>query len=322
MILARHAEAMFWSGRHLERTEHATRVLDIAGRTSMHYRPEQTGDEWMRVLRLLGLATTFEERGAPPSEAEVVRFVFADTSHAGSVTSTAEQLRENVRAVRDRVPVELWEGANRMHIHLGSADELDSLGSEPSELYAEVRRMCQEIAGVIAESMPRDEGHGFLSIGAMLERSTQVCRLIRVAVLDPAGTSDLGVALRMASSLQAYRRTHGYDDDRATVARFLLASNDLPRSVLSCLRRAEQRLDRFERSAPGLVPARRIAGRLRSELEFGAVQDQLPDTTPDRIMDIEVELTRLAETVAVNAFDPAHSSVLTSQFVRPGSADR
>ena len=117
MILARHAEAMFWSGRHLERTEHATRVLDIAGMTSMHHRPERTGDEWMRVLRLLGLAGAFEERGSPLSEAEVVRFAFADTSHAGSVISTAQQLRENIRAVRDRVPVQIVAGKKDKSLH-------------------------------------------------------------------------------------------------------------------------------------------------------------------------------------------------------------
>ena len=37
MILARHAEAVFWAGRHLERTEHTTRMLDIVTRDAMHF---------------------------------------------------------------------------------------------------------------------------------------------------------------------------------------------------------------------------------------------------------------------------------------------
>lgn len=319
MILARHAEAMFWAGRHLERTEHATRALDIAGRTSMHHTPEHTGEEWMRVLRLLGLASAFEARALVPTESEVVHFVFADESNPGSVMETANQLRENIRAVRDRVPVELWEETNRLFLLLRSRDRLDRLDSEPSELYSRVRRMCSAITGVVAESMPRDEGHAFMGIGAMLERSSMVCRLIRLAVLDPEGKSDLAVALRMASTLQAYRRTHGYEDDRTTAAQFLLSDEHVPRSVLSCLRHVEHRLAPFEAAAPGLGPARRLAGRLRSELEFGTVEETLPEDPTGRILHIEVQLARLAETVAVNAFDPAHSSVLTTQFVRPGS---
>ena len=118
------------------------------------------------------------------------------------------QLRENVRTVRDRVPVELWEETNRLHLAL--VELVGRLPDEPFETYSMVRRRCHAIGGVLAETMPRDAGFTFMVIGRMIERAITTCRTVRHLVLAADHALDEGSVLRTVSSLQAYRRRPGH----------------------------------------------------------------------------------------------------------------
>ena len=318
MILARHAEALFWAGRQLERVEHAARVLDVTARNSMHFVPSRSSLEWQRILAMLGLSEAFATADRALDANQVTWFVFAEAANPGAVANSATQLRENVRTVRDRVPVELWEEANRLHLDLTRREIQSALEAEPFETLMGVRRSCQTITGVITEAMPRDEGYTFLMVGRMLERSTLICRLLRHGLFGAAGPLDVTVLLRMASSLQAFRRSHGYDARPDSVARFLMMSNDMPRSLIACLRQAEHRLTPLQAMSSGVEPARHILGRLRSDLEFGVVRTALED--PDAyLLHVEVELANFAQAIGVSAFDPAQTEATHSQFVRPGA---
>ena len=70
MILARHAEALYWAGRQLERAETTTRALDVVGRNSMH-RVTPTVGERTRILVVLAYNT---EPGVALSEAARMTF--------------------------------------------------------------------------------------------------------------------------------------------------------------------------------------------------------------------------------------------------------
>ncbi|MGI9622526.1 MAG: alpha-E domain-containing protein, partial [Acidimicrobiales bacterium] len=239
MILARHAEALFWAGRQLERAESTTRALDVVGRNAMHHRHPRARSEWRSLLDVFGLAAMFDAlpHVRDVDQDTVAEFLFASPDNPGSVVASVAQLRENLRTVRDRVPVELWEEANRLHLQLHAQDALDPLQAAPFELFSSVRRGCQAMAGVAAEAMARDEGYSFVDMGRMLERSIITCRIIRFGLLGDSPDFDASTVLRLASSLQAYRRFAGYHDDPETLASFLLATEDLPRSVLACQRR-------------------------------------------------------------------------------------
>jgi len=319
MILARHAEALFWAGRQLERAEHVTRAVDVCNRNAMHHRQNRALAEWLLLVEALGLNQQFKEADLPMESPAIVGFLFADGSNAGSVVSSVSQLRENFRTVRDRVPVELWEEANRLYLSLHRNNAMQPLHTEPFELFSSVRRGCQAMTGVVAEAMPRDEGYAFFVIGRMVERAIMTCRMIRFGVLDEHDVFDASTLLRMVSSLQAYRRHEGYDDDSMSLAAFLLQAEEVPRSVLSCLRQADSRLEPLQARAPGIAPARRVSGRMRSLLEFGDVEGSLEHDAGTYVMEVEAELVQLGSAISGHAFNPGHSPVLHAQFVRPGS---
>ena len=123
--------------------------------------------------------------------------------------------------------------------------------------------------------------------------------------------------LRLVTSLQAYRRMVGYDEDPTALAAFLLRAEPVPRSVLSCLRRVGAHLDALQAAAPGLAPARLICGRVRSTLEFGDVERSLAEDPADYLTGIEAGAISLGDSIA-RAFNPVHAPDQHTQFVRPG----
>lgn len=357
MILARHAEALYWAGRQLERSEHATRALDVVVRNTMHYRMPRALAEWKLLLDVFALAHRYRAAGGALDRdldrERVADFLFADAANPGSVVSSVRQLRENIRAVRDRVPVELWEEANRLHLDLAATDAVGLLQEGPYQLFSSVRRGCQAISGVVAEAMPRDDGFVFFDSGRMIERSITTCRVVQFGLIAPArdrggavgaegagpaaiaaslgdgaasdgdaaieeAVFDHSVLLRLVTSLQAYRRMVGYDEDPTALAAFLLRAEPVPRSVLSCLRRVGAHLDALQAAAPGLAPARLICGRVRSTLEFGDVEGALAEDPADYLTGIEAGAISLGDSIA-RAFNPVHAPDQHTQFVRPGA---
>lgn len=317
MILARHAEALFWAGRQLERAESTTRALDVVGRNAVHMRPGRAGSQWRAVLELFGVFDS-PDPSATPEQATVTHRLFVDLDNPGSVAASVAQLRENVRTVRDRVPVELWEEANRLHLELRAPSMVGDLGRSSFEVFSSVRRGCQAMAGVAAEAMPRDETYTFFDVGRMLERCIVTTRIARIGLIGDSTGLDAAVLLRVASCLQAYRRDAGYADDPLRVAAFLLRAEQVPRSVLACLRRVDLRLELLQSLGPGVSPARQLCGRARSQLEFGDVLGDLSTDATSLLAELEGSLFALCEVIATYAFNPAHSPVLHAQFVRPG----
>lgn len=316
MILARHAEALLWVGRYLERAETTARSLAVADGLIMHLQPADAAEEWIQLIRALGLTEEFEARGVEPTHDAVATFLIVGEASGGSVRAAISAVRENLRVARDRIPIELWEEANRLHLELRDLD-LDAVLAEPYEALARVRRSCQAMSGVIGEAMGRDEGHAFIVIGRMLERSIVTVELLSAELARARGEFEADRLLRSVTALQAFRRAHGYDADWPTVSRFLLASAATPRSVLSAIRRLEDRLARFE-GAGTLAEPRRLAGQLRSEIEFSDLATEVGSAPFDFLGDLHGALSALAESVQVHIVPPIGSPETHAQFVRPG----
>jgi uncharacterized alpha-E superfamily protein len=322
MILARHAESLFWVGRYLERSETTARWLEVASRASMHLLPEDAAVEWSHLVEALGLGKLLDDDGKDRSD--VVDFLLTSNS-PGSVRASLEAVRENLRVARDRVPVELWEAANRLHLQLGALAVRSSF-DQPHEIFRTVREGCQAISGVLSEAMPRDEGHAYITIGRMLERSSLTLRLLTVAnqptTAEAETIFDADRVLRSSSALQAFRRRHAHARDAITVTSFLLVTPDLPRSVLSCLRYLEGRLASLDQGARVMESSQVVAGRIRSGLEYGDVRSALEDDPVRYLRELRRAVDDLAVTLGTSTFRPLGEPNMHAQFVRPGRSLR
>ncbi len=318
MILARHAEALLWVGRYLERAENTSRCLSYAANSITHLRADEARAEGEMLVRTLGLQQELEGVGPLESRPQLVAFLLSDTDNGGSVVSSITAVRENLRSVRERIPIELWEEANGLYLRLPFLVHSNAAPSGLHEVLLMVRRACLAISGVLNEGMRRDEGYDFIVVGRMLERSIFTVGLLEASHTDPRGVMDATRMLRLTSSLQAYHRQHGSSPDPDGVVRYLLHAPDLPRSVLSCLARAEECLTGLGSTAVALERPRRKAGLLRARLDLGQIEDAMTTAPVPTLVEFAAELAELSSEVQAGVVPPLAVATVRSQYLRPG----
>jgi uncharacterized alpha-E superfamily protein len=91
--------------------------------------------------------------------------------------------------------------------------------------------------------------------------------------------------------------------DHADVLEFLLLSRRFPRSVLFCLRRAENDLSMLGASdGHQLSRPERMLGRVRADLEYRDVNDVLADGVPKFLDQLQRGVRQVAEAVRLEYF--------------------
>jgi uncharacterized alpha-E superfamily protein len=318
-MLARDAEDLFWAGRYLERAEDTARLLDVTYHGLLETTPAEEAEEWRDVLAAVRLDHVFAGTGRPLSATSVSEFLVLDTDNPGSIRSSVEQARHNARTVREHLPTELWESLNSFCLELRSRDLRADLANQPHELYGLVRRQCQTVAGVAAETMARDEGWRFFVLGWNLERAEMSCRLLSVRhhQLSPSSFHEWLGTLRSASGLEAYRRTYRASMDPVDVVEFLLLSRTFPRSVLFSLRTAESALAHLAPEGQLTRPLRQL-GRVRASLEFADVRELMQSDLADELSRVEDGIRQVAVSIATQYFSNSHEYDLHSLQLTPG----
>ncbi|MCY4067591.1 MAG: alpha-E domain-containing protein [Acidimicrobiaceae bacterium] len=318
MILARHAEALLWAGRYLERAESTARCLNYAAKSVIELRDDEARAEGELLIRTLGLQNELAAAGPLLSRPQLVAFLLSDRDNPGSLVSAVCAVRENLRTVRDRIPIELWEEVNGLYLKfpfLGHESEISGL----HEVLLTVRTACLAVSGVMNEGMRRDEGHALMVVGRMLERSIFTVGLLEATCSDPRGRADATRMLRLTSSLQAFHRRHSNAPEYDSVTRYLLHAAELPRSLLSSLTAAEQSLSKLGSPGSLLEQSRRRAGLLRARLELGQVEQEMESAPAAMLTSLAGELADLADEVCSGIVPPLAIATVHSQFVRPGA---
>jgi uncharacterized alpha-E superfamily protein len=318
-MLARDAESLFWTGRYLERAEDTARLLDVTYHSLLETTPAEEEQAWRDVLAAVRLDADYAETQGGVNAAEVSEYLVFDPDNKGSILVAVEQARENARTVREQLSTELWETLNSFCLELRSRNLRADLGFQPHELYGLVRRQCQTVAGVAAETMSRDEGWRFFVLGWNLERAEMSCRLlsVRYRQLSPSAFHPWMATLRSASGLEAYRRTYRASMDPVDVVEFLLLSRTFPRSVLFSLRTAENALDRLAPDGDLTRPLRQL-GRLRAGLEFTDVRELMQGDLGEELWRVEEGIRQVAASVATQYFSNSHEFDLHSLQLLPG----
>lgn len=325
MILSRHADALLWVGRYLERAENTARCLNYAANAIIHLRVDEARIEGEQLVKALGLQEQMRQAGGLESRPQLVAFLLSDIDNPGSLVSSITAMRENLRSTRERVPIELWEEANGLYLRFPFLGHRGVRVSGLHQVLLMVRRACLAISGVLNEGMRRDEGYAFIVTGRMLERAIFTVGLLLATHTDPRGVMDATRVLRLTSSLQAYHRRHGHvaspegsTPDPTGVVRYLLYAPDLPRSLLSSLTRAEECLKSLESDAVALRKPRRRAGLLRARLDLGEIEAHMASAPVETLSRLAVELAGLAEDVGAGVAPPRTRPVVHAQYVRPG----
>jgi uncharacterized alpha-E superfamily protein len=292
-MLSRVADSVYWMNRQIERAENVARAvettLDLAIDGAI-----SPGRLWNALVCTFGDEADFWGRYGLADQANVISFLAFDQGNSNSIASCLQAARENARTVRDMISTPMWEEINKAHLYVRSAAAANAEIDHPREFLDEVKRASQLITGVADATMSHGEAWHFARMGRLIERADKTSRVLDVEhyfqpaaarAAEPAGgaadeSEEVAVqwsaVLESASALEMYRKVHGAVS-RRSVADFLIFDREFPRAMHFCLIKAEESLLAITGGAKGAYtnPAEQRLGRLRSHLDYGAIDEIL-----------------------------------------------
>jgi len=310
-LLSRVADSLYWMARYIERAENVARFIGV----NLHLMLDLPSDEkqWQPIVATTGDAHVFRERYGAATQDSVIEFLARDASNPNSVYSCIRAAREDARSVREIISSEMWEQVNALYLQVRDAQGLapDAL---PSYFY-EVRMACDQFQGVTDSTMTHNEAWHFIGLGRTLERADKTTRLLDVKyfILLPS-VSDVGTpydevqwaaVLKSVSGFEMYRKSHGHIAP-ARVVEFLLFDNEFPRAVRYSVGRADRFLHSITGTPAGTFscPSEQSLGRLKSELDFGRVEDTVAAGLHEFLDGLQVKMNTIDECILRDFFVP------------------
>jgi uncharacterized alpha-E superfamily protein len=316
-MLSRVADALYWLGRYLERSENLARLLlvteDFSTETQALTEDAAAG-AWKDLLAVFpGAALTRPTPAEAPLPVPYLVGFFVDAGNPYSILHALRKARENARAVREALSVETFVAVNERYRALEAYDREGRLDL-PSlrDAISLTHRGLFGIVGAMEATLSRDEAWHFLHLGRALERLYRTALVLRVKLpplVAPGAPGDVSLQatrwralLRGLSSLENYRQAAGARMDTALVVPFLLFDPHAPRALRYGVGAVKACLDHLAGGGP-LTPAGRLVGRLLADLEYDA----------ERLVadgDVEALLDRVVTQVSA-----AHDALAAQYFV-------
>ncbi|NUQ72772.1 MAG: alpha-E domain-containing protein [Polyangiaceae bacterium] len=284
-MISRIADHCFWFGRYLERTESTARVLHVTGNLALDA-DLAPNDLWKPVLTVAGEEARFFQIMGDDASALGEGVQHSMSLHADnpvSILQSASRARENARAIRDVVSLEVWHTVNELYLWLAGKTPAPAPGSGP-ESYAEalfkenrygfyraVRQHAELAQGLLMSTMLHDTPLDFIVLGIYLERAIQTARTLdmhhymRMSLPAPHQVIETALSLSLLRACSGFepfmKRRQGRVTDEA-VAAFLVLEPRFPRSVRFCVRAASDRLEGIlspgSASSPGAMAHLRL----------------------------------------------------------------
>jgi uncharacterized alpha-E superfamily protein len=298
-MLSRVADAIYWASRYVERAENVARFIDVSLNLMLESSAHGERD-WASLVHTTGDQEFFEKKYGQATPESVTQFLTFDDEYPSSILSSVARARENARSVRDIISREMWQELNEFYLMVV---QIARPGIQPEDLIdfcARVKRAGIYFEGVTNATLSRGEAFHFANLGRMLERADKTSRILDVKyyLLSPTQTQKQGqtqkqsqsqsqngigsnidqvgwvTLLNSASALQMYRQVHHVTTPKS-VSEFLLLNRDFPRSILGCVRRADESLHCITGGSPGAFQneSERLLGRLRSELDYAKIEE-------------------------------------------------
>ena len=241
-LLSRHAEGLFWLARYLERAASLARIYEM--QSSFGTQQEQDAG-WASLLALYNDEARFKEKYEVSATA-IIQFYFSDLQNPGSIRSCVHWARENARAMRAFIPLEMWAQLNDFHGTVEGLGERDIAPTRLAKTAALISSGCLAQIGTAEGTLFRDEGYVFFKLGLMIERADQTSRLLDVKFAqastgvfthDPTNEFVFWTTiLRKAAAYRVFQRLEHGAPDPDRVARFLILNPSHPRTIGFCVR--------------------------------------------------------------------------------------
>mgnify|MGYP006283670169 CR=1 FL=1 len=283
-MLSRVAAQLYWLSRYLERAENMARILEVGqsfallSSSQADVEPNDAVSEPLVITDTLG---AFEQTKRPMRADQVAQFLAWDPSHPSSIFNCLKACRENARAVRGAMTVEMWECINDTWLELMARQKTHQGRELPvdSGFFEWIKQRSHLFRGVTFATIQRDQPYLFIRLGTYLERADNTARILSVKTQVTQGESAdmvddyyrLGAVLRSVSALEAYRDTYRDAIDADRVAELLIFNPKVPRSLHFCVEETSSILEQLP-SQTGRE-ARKQCANLLTHLRFGRLSE-------------------------------------------------
>jgi uncharacterized alpha-E superfamily protein len=293
-MLSRTADHLFWMSRYMERAENTARMLNVSYETSLLPQSAAAVEAgWEGLLSISELLPSYLALYKSISPRDVMAFMVRDENNPSSILSCLRAARENARAVRGTLTTEVWETQNQTWLEVNRLLKKGDFERDPGQFFEWVKFRSHLSRGVTVGTMLMDESLYFMRMGTFLERADNTARLVDVKFhamqSDFFGAPHDGAAetestqeydfyhwsaiLRSVSGFEVYRKVYRDVIRPERVAELLILRPDMPRSLLASLNEVVANLKLVSHDADN--DTLRHAGRLRSELAFGRIDEIL-----------------------------------------------
>ncbi len=300
------ADNLYWMGRYAERAEGTARLLKVVDDFAED-NSSRTGTPGARATEILLDAVAWVTvTGAirhDESSLTYLRRAVLDATRTGTVRHCANQVTNAAQHVRDLLSVDTWSVIGRLQQTLAETPDDDD---QLQPVLADVLESLLALAGIMAQSMVRDESWAFLDAGCRMERAQMTLALLARTVTADRGreVDDLVVegVLRAGESIITHRRRAaagtGPTVALESAVDLLLLDRVNPRSVLY---QAESLAADLSLLGDEASAARAL--RLSNELGELDIADLLrPDRLAVRLAALEQEFRGLSDDLAARHF--------------------
>ena len=277
-MLSRTADNLYWLSRYVERAEYLARILEATQRlTDLPLAYVGESNEWESAVATAGCGHAFYSTYKEANADNVTDFLAFSTANSSSIRSCFENARNNARAVRTALTVEMWDAIN------GTWLELQRYGNGPSsrEDFARFLRWVQESSlrfdGSAYRTMLRSDAYWFSRLGVYVERADNTARILDVKyhlllpeterVGGPLDYFQWAAILRSVSALTAYHWVYRDSIKPWLIGDLLILKEEMPRSLASCYEAIVRNLDSLSSAYGKQGPAQRHARGIRTLLQ-------------------------------------------------------
>lgn len=336
-MLSRVADAIYWASRYVERAENVARFIDVSLNLMLESSAHGERD-WLSLVLTTGDQEFFEKKYGRATAQSVTQFLTFDDEYPNSVLSSVSRARENARSVRDIISREMWQELNEFYLMVVQTARPEVQPEDMIDFCARVKRAGIYFEGVTNATLSRGEAFHFANLGRMLERADKTSRILDVKyfLLSPSptqpqlpapsqsqsqsqssgarsqsqaqnGNADQvgwNTLLNSVSALQMYRQIWHVTTPE-TVSAYLLLDRHFPRSILACVRGAQESLHAISGAPLGSFEneSERLLGRLRSELDYAKIEEIMEQGLHQYIDELQSQLNDASTAVQSQFFE-------------------
>ena len=304
-MLSRTADALYWTGRYIERADFLARILEATIRLAA-IPTRGDGDAGTVWSSALACASVPKALGRSPTEKSVREYLAFAPENPSSIAACITRARTNARSVRTALTVELWEAINGAWNGLAEQGQ-PTRRDEFTRFLEWVKTVTLSVEGATSRTMLRNDGYYFLRLGAAIERADNTARLLDVKyhLLLPEGERVGGqldyfqwtTLLREVSALTAYRWVYRDSVKPWLVADLLVLNRQMPRSLASCQASIVRYLERLANDYGRRGPAQRLAADRMRSFDSSRIEDIFQSGLHEYILAFLAENGRLGQAI-------------------------